>query len=147
MKKLLFILGLLVSGLGFAQDETAKDTVQVDQPVEVPQIVVKVPYDKLTTFGDLAIKITKVTDSRCPADVNCIWAGNVILDYEVYKDGKFVDTRKITLGSDQAARMLWGSAVEQLKAYSVAPYPKASGKIDQKDYVINMVWKRLTEEN
>ncbi|PHQ30880.1 hypothetical protein [Leeuwenhoekiella nanhaiensis] len=147
MKKLLFILGLLVSGLGFAQDETAKDTVQVDQPVEVPQIVVKVPYGKLTTFGDLAIKIIKVTDSRCPADVNCIWAGNVILDYEVYKDGKFLETKKLTLGGGNEDSTLFKSDLNWLKAYSVAPYPKASAKIDQKDYVIKMLWEQLTEDN
>ena len=148
MKKLLFVLGLLVSGLGYAQDETAKDTVQVDQPVQVPQIVVKVPYGKLTTFGDMGIKITKITDSRCPANVNCIWAGNVILDYDVYKNRKFLETRKITIGANKNDRTLLATAAEQLNAYSVVPYPKTSlGKIPQEDYVINMVWEQLTQED
>lgn len=142
MKTVLFVLVLLISGLGFAQDDTATDTVQVNQPVPVPQIVVKVPFGKLTTFGDMGVKITKITDSRCPANVTCIWAGNVILDYEVYKDGKFVDTRKITIESNEADRTMLDTAAQQLKAYSVAPYPKTSmGKIPQEDYVINMVWE------
>ena len=148
MKKVLFVLGLLVSGLGYAQELKVSDSVEVNQPVQVPQIVVKVPFGKLTSFGDKSIKIIKVTDSRCPSNVNCIWAGNVILDFEMYEDGKYVDTRRITIGSDQNDRMLFDSAAQRLKAYSVLPYPKtALGKIPQEDYVINLVWQQLTEED
>ena len=142
MKKLLFALGLLVSGFGFAQEITVRDTAQVDQPVQVPQIVVKVPFGKLTTFGDTGIKITNITDSRCPSNVTCIWAGNVVVDYTVYKNGKFVETKKLTLaGGDQPT--FFKSDLNWLKAYSVVPYPKTSAGINQGDYVISMIWNRI----
>lgn len=148
MKKVLFVLGLLASGLGFAQDSTEQDTVQDTQPVHVPQIVVKVPYGELTSFGDMGIKIVKVTDSRCPSNVTCIWAGNVVLDYELYEKGKFVETRKLTVGGSAAesSNLFFKNVAQELLAYSVAPYPKTSlSKIPQEEYVINVRWNQLQE--
>ncbi len=142
----MYLFLILLAPLSVAQGQiNVKDSAQIRQPVEVPQIVVKVPYGKLTSFGDIGIKIVKVIDSRCPTNVTCIWAGNVVLNYEVYKNGKFLETKKLILGGGKDVaddRLLFKTELNQLKAHSVVPYPKASfGKTPQEDYVINMIWK------
>ncbi|MFD2825236.1 hypothetical protein ACFSYG_02030 [Leeuwenhoekiella polynyae] len=94
----------------------------------------------------MGVKITKIIDSRCPSNVTCIWAGNVIVDYEVYKDGNFLETRKITIENNSEDRTMIDAA-QQLKAYSVAPYPRTSmRKIPQEDYVVNLVWERIQKD-
>ena len=139
------VLFLWVFSFGL-ESQAQTGTLEVDEPVHVPQIVIKLPFGKLITFGDMGVKITKIIDSRCPSNVTCIWAGNVIVDYEVYKDGNFLETRKMTIENNSEDRTMIDAA-EQLKAYSVAPYPRPSmRKIPQVDYVVNLVWERIQKD-
>lgn len=139
------VLFLWVFSFGL-ESQAQTGTLEVDEPVHVPQIVIKLPFGKLITFGDMGVKITKIIDSRCPSNVTCIWAGNVIVDYEVYKDGNFLETRKMTIENNREDRTMIDAA-QQLKAYSVAPYPRTSmRKIPQEDYVVNLVWERIQKD-
>ena len=108
------VLFLWVFSFGL-ESQAQTGTLEVDEPVHVPQIVIKLPFGKLITFGDMGVKITKIIDSRCPSNVTCIWAGNVIVDYEVYKDGNFLETRKMTIENNSEDRTMIDAA-EQLKA-------------------------------
>ena len=47
-----------------------------------------------------------VEDSRCPADVQCIWAGRVVLRADVRKDAE--PARSVDLVSGEAARIPGG---------------------------------------
>ena len=44
--------------------------------------------------NDYEMKITKIiSDSRCPEGVTCVWAGEVQLELEIYKNQKIEDKR------------------------------------------------------
>ena len=147
MRNVLFYFVSLFSLSIFAQTNPASsDTLSTKQPVSVPQIVVKVAFGKLTSFGDTALKVNKIIDSRCPSDVTCIWAGNVVVEYSVYKDGKFSENCTMTLGASEKDEFLLNTVNSTLKAYSVIPYPKSSDrKINQEDYIFNVVWQKLKD--
>ncbi|RXG19130.1 hypothetical protein DSM03_101500 [Leeuwenhoekiella aestuarii] len=142
MKKLLFVLGLLVLMPGFAQEESVKDTLQVDQPVHLPQILIKVPFGKRVAFGDVELEINEIIDSRCPKNVTCVWAGEVIVKASIYRDGKFIEERTLNMDANNSAFL--SSEKKEMFEYSVLPYPDISkGKIKQEDYVLNVVWNQL----
>ncbi|MGO4912540.1 hypothetical protein [Leeuwenhoekiella sp. W20_SRS_FM14] len=144
MKKLALILFSLFSVVSTAQTIViSNDSISAKKQAPEPHFVVLVPFGKLTSFGDVAIKVTKVVDSRCPSDVICVWAGNVGVEYSVYRDGKFVEDCKATLGAKEEFVSLLDTAGTSLAALSVHPYPKISQEsISQKDYIIKVVWKQ-----
>lgn len=47
----------------------------------------------------VTVKIDSLSDSRCPLNVNCIWAGNVMLRAVLTKDAD-VKTVRLILGQD-----------------------------------------------
>ncbi len=68
-----------------------------------------------------------VSDSRCPENVTCIWAGEVTAIIEVYKDKKFVEENIITFNSQNREKNIaWFSKYYQkeIKSVDVGPYPK-----------------------
>ncbi len=72
-----------------------------------------------------------ITDSRCPKNVTCIWAGQVSCLTEVTKDGTL---NKLVLTqpglSDPATESFNGYKV----AFNVTPYPEAGNQIAQNEY-------------
>src|SRR6476620_2569189 len=68
-----------------------------------------------------------VSDSRCPENVTCIWAGEASIVVSVYKDKKFVDDETLTLSPKNKEKInAWFSKYTGKKAASVTvlPYPK-----------------------
>ena len=57
------------------------------QPAE--QITIKSGQQKVTKTGRITIKFLElIEDSRCPADVNCVWAGIAKIKVQLNKNGK-----------------------------------------------------------
>ena len=73
-------------------------------------------------------------DSRCPKNVNCLWAGQVIV--EVLVDGQ---STELTLGSrekGQTSKTVNGYTIE-LK--TVSPYPVDQNNIKPEEYSVELV--------
>ena len=90
------------------------------------------------TSEAMDIKFIDVTeDSRCPRDVQCIWAGRVSCDIEITKDGS---TNTITLTDTAGSGSSEGITYQNYKIiFSVSPYPaKAEEKIAKGDYRLSM---------
>ena len=84
----------------------------------------------------LKFKITKVNDSRCPMDVECIWAGKVDVSIEV----KSPATGNLVLSTinniiDKSTDTLGNYSFQLIK---VLPYPVSTKTIDLKDYEITL---------
>ena len=143
MRFLIVFSCFLLAAAGFSQ-EVEKDTVQVDHQVFPPQIVLKAHYGKMVNLGDFAIKFKEVvTDSRCPSDANCIWAGEAIIKVELYKDGNFIEEKEVKFSGTGNSRSLFSSNEKDFLAYSLSPYPKAAnGRIEKKDYCLNLSLKQ-----
>lgn len=78
MRKILPILLLISLFAGFIQAKTQADN----------RVTVKIREQK-SVDKQLSIKFVEmVSDSRCPADVRCVWAGNAKIKVELINRGK-----------------------------------------------------------
>lgn len=113
MKKSLLLVLLFVSTVGFSQD----------QPIDVPMILVKVPLGETVQFENASIKFIKVLeDSRCPKDVNCIWAGQARLLVEVTEKGKASREMELLFGGSSSNEICSAEGLT-LTGMSLNPYP------------------------
>ena len=78
----------------------------------------------------LRLTLLKVTDSRCPLDVRCVWAGEVGIDVEIAKLGVvYVRQPLYTLFGANAANEPKSVIAEgyTVKILEVTPYPGQNG--------------------
>ena len=78
----------------------------------------------------LRLTLLKVTDSRCPLDVRCVWAGEVGIDVEIAKLGVvYVRQPLYTLFNANAASEPKSVIAEgyTVKILEVTPYPRQNG--------------------
>lgn len=79
MKVLLLSLFILLS-FTFTSGQTSE------------RIVVRNGQQKVTKTGRVTIKFLELLeDSRCPADVNCVWAGIARIKVQLRKNGKMAE--------------------------------------------------------
>lgn len=78
---------------------------------------------------DLSVKLNTINDSRCPKNVQCIWAGNVVVNLSLLKNDKEADTDNLCLGcnpnSDTKIFDVNGKQYK-IKLIEVNPYPDSS---------------------
>ena len=87
MKLYLIALFVFLSGHLVAQDSTT---------VEVPKILAKLPLGKTYTLDQVELVFVDVlSDSRCPKDVTCVWAGQAVALVEVYKDQVLIERKEV----------------------------------------------------
>ncbi len=71
---------------------------------EVSQIEIDdfhLQFDQSRSFGRLQIQFQEVVeDSRCPVDVDCVWAGRVTVAIGVWEGKTYLGTYQLTLGED-----------------------------------------------
>ena len=119
MKKVLFLLLVCFCAVGFTQNEN---------PVEVPQILIRVPLGETVKLGDVSVKFAQVLeDSRCPKDVTCIWGGRARVRLVVTMTDKAPAQHEIIIGEtkpgESANPVLYDSDGIYLKVSAVTPHP------------------------
>ncbi|WP_452232882.1 hypothetical protein [Lacinutrix sp. MEBiC02595] len=137
MKHLLFIFLLLVTSSGFAQDSI------VETIVTPPKIVTKLHFGSSVQFADVRLKFVEVVqDSRCPKAVQCIWAGEVIVLVDVFKNGNKIAQKKLTINptfsSQEQLGNLFSSEELDVSGFNVLPYPVSGDKIPMEEYYIQL---------
>ncbi|HEV7799341.1 MAG TPA: hypothetical protein VGO73_14380 [Pyrinomonadaceae bacterium] len=88
----------------------------------------------------LRIKFASVKeDSRCPADVKCVWAGNAAVRLEVSMRGRSSKVLWLNTNNSSSA-----ATENQYRGYTVklaelSPYPRSNRKIAPGDYVATLL--------
>lgn len=101
--------------------------------LEAPQQSLFLKVGEMGTIGELTVKVVRiVSDSRCPSDVVCIQAGNVVVELEVIKGSK---KGVLTIATDDDGKPFEGYFVQIL---DVLPEAKSNVKIQDKDYIITV---------
>ncbi len=93
---------------------------------------------QVTLKGEtLRIRFAEVTeDSRCPTDVQCVWAGNAAVRLEVSRGGR--RSRSLTLNtSGNSPTVKYGNY--EIKLVELKPHPKSTRKVAQPDYVVTLL--------
>ena len=85
-----------------------------------------------------------VNDSRCPENVNCVWAGEVSVVVEVYIDKKLMEEKTITFNSQNSEENNnWFQKYycDKIKSISVLPYPKNGVVVAFKKKFIKIIFE------
>lgn len=96
--------------------------------------------------GKEIVFVKLLGDSRCPENVQCIWAGEVSFEVAAYEDKKLIEQIQFTLNKDSAEEIkTWftkhsPTSKLPLKAVSVLPYPKNGAQVKMGDYYIKLVY-------
>ncbi|AQU06438.1 hypothetical protein B1772_06465 [Dehalococcoides mccartyi] len=119
--------GLLMLGLSLSACSVDTPTAGLDQSISFP------PGQSCAIAGeDLIIKfVGVVSDSRCPEGVQCIWAGEVMVQLEINSGGEKTKFYMVKRGAG-------GDAVADFGIYkfsfNVTPYPAAGTEITKDQY-------------
>lgn len=89
-----------------------------------------------TQFAGTKVTVVKLLeDSRCPAEVNCVWAGRVKISLAIVRDG---GTNMRELGSDTPIQALGGT----LELLQTRPERRADRIIAPGDYRFTIRYMR-----
>lgn len=89
---------------------------------------------------EVSVSFTKVvSDSRCPSDVDCVWAGIAEVELSVETEGESHVILLATVGENNS--IVVGGYLFSLGA--VDPYPTSQNPIAQSDYRITLTVTRL----
>ena len=95
-------------------------------------VKVQINTEKRASQNKLNIRFVElVEDSRCPRDVNCVWAGNAKIKIRVSKNGRSHDLTMDTNGKAQTAV----AEGYQLKFVGLTPEPRSNIRINRNGYV------------
>jgi hypothetical protein len=89
----------------------------------------------------LEFTITEINDSRCPSDVQCVWAGKV--DVNIMVEKPYAGT--VELSSHNHSIDTLGDFSFEL--IDVAPYPLSTETIELKDYQVTLDIHRINRND
>ena len=88
--------------------------------------------------GSVTITFVEVVqDSRCPSDVECVWAGNIQVLIEVHQ-GTELQQYTLTLPPLEGDTSVFTLADYTIELKDVQPYPVSTDPIDLADYTITL---------
>lgn len=104
---------------------------------EAPGLVVTLRLEETVTARGLELRWVELADSRCPADVQCIWEGEAVVTLEVGGDG--LETTRIELGLRPGGTSEpLALAGHLLRLLSVEPYPGADRGAEHSEQVATL---------
>ena len=97
-------------------------------------------------IGGLVIKFKEVlSDSRCPKEVTCIWAGEAKVLVALYRDDRLLGEEILTFANEfsNVSRLEnYKSEMDSLVGGSLKPYPKIGQKTIMEDYSLSLQFYR-----
>ncbi len=96
---------------------------------------------ELFSFENKSIRFKKViSDSRCPKDVTCIWAGEAKVLVAISENGKEIEEKIITLRDAKNFTFSFADSeiLYSLNALDLYPYPISTHKIEDSEYCLKL---------
>ncbi|KKT72646.1 MAG: hypothetical protein UW70_C0104G0006 [Candidatus Peregrinibacteria bacterium GW2011_GWA2_44_7] len=85
---------------------------------------------------DLVLVLNEVSDSRCPADVQCIRAGEVVVKASVFKGEERLDDVTLQLAVGDQVPAQEGVGDYRIELVEVTPYPKSGVAVTPEQYQV-----------
>jgi hypothetical protein len=104
------------------------------------QVSVRIKNQKSVMRDRLRIKFVAVEDSRCPADANCIWAGNAKVTIRV--TNRRGQSRTFDLNTNLAGKSASFDGFE-IKLGNVSPYPRSNIRINRNGYTASFTVTKI----
>jgi hypothetical protein len=110
-----------------------------------PVIVAKISLGETVNFEDGSITFLKVIeDSRCPKDVDCIWAGQAKVLVAIESNGTTTEKELIFHGINFGTaheNTLFVSETKTYIGYRLSPYPLTTEHADKRNYRLKIYMK------
>jgi hypothetical protein len=104
------------------------------------QVSMRINNQKSVMRDRLRIKFVAVEDSRCPADANCVWAGNAKVTIRV--TNRRGQSRTFDLNSNLAGKSARFDGYE-ITLGSVSPYPRSNIRINRNGYTASFTVTKI----
>jgi len=99
------------------------------------EFTIKIGEDKKIN-SHLSFKIDNLSDSRCPANMNCLTGGDVTLFFNIEHSNHHID-KVVSFNENQHNPFSYDGYL--WKILEVNPYPFTSETLDPMDFTIKMV--------
>lgn len=115
-------------------------------PVRSPKIICSVKLGDSAGFGNRSVKFVKViSDSRCPKNVTCVWAGEAKILIEIYTDGKLEEIKEVVVSAKTVPVPLFSLKNNSVAVDGVDPYPDAKTPEANKKYELELIMTKGSE--
>jgi len=104
------------------------------------QITLRLNKQAKASRSKLTIKFVAVEDSRCPQDVDCIWAGNAKVTVKI--TNRRGESKIFDLNTNLEAKSVKFDGYE-IKLGNVTPYPRSNVRINPNGYTASFTVTRL----
>lgn len=94
-------------------------------------------------FGDKTIRFKEViSDSRCPKDVTCVWAGEAKVLIEIFENGKRMSEKLVVISPNITDKIPLkfsaGNGIYFIYSFKLFPYPGTDSKKDRMNYRLEL---------
>ena len=103
------------------------------------QISLRLNKQAKASRSNLTIKFVAVEDSRCPKDVECVWAGNAKVTIKVTNRRGQSQTFELNTNLQTKSAKFDGY---EIKLGTVTPYPRSNIRINQNGYTASFTITR-----
>lgn len=141
MKPTLFLLLILFFGLGCQAEEPCQNF-PLEEPIEIylGETISHCEENISLTFVEL------ISDSRCPANANCIWQGMIEVKIAVVIEGK-ESTFQLSSEPNYGSKL---PRTQELEGYQITlenafPYPVIGQKVNDKDRIVVISIQKVEE--
>lgn len=115
-----------------AQNTTSKEE-------KVPPLEIKLGVGESQQINEVEITFLRVIeDSRCPKDVDCVWAGEAKIKVLVKEKGTEAVEKELVFNSIGKAIVLCKTESVAIKAVRLSPYPETSMAISKRVYYLEL---------
>jgi hypothetical protein len=143
MTRIMFFIGLVLLSIVYIGCNISDIILPLIDDDHLPalgsQFKLKVNQTTALKSDNIKVKLLNVTDdSRCPSDVECIWAGQVSVLVNVTKDDVKLGDVTLTLGAgnpELAVKKVGDYIVEVIE---VNPYPISTHTIALSEYIVTL---------
>ena len=88
----------------------------------------------------LRIRFVAVTeDSRCPANVNCVWAGNAAVRLEISVHGRKTESLTLNTSGGPSSGSEAPYQGYKVKLIDLKPYPRSDNRIPATSYIATLL--------
>ena len=106
-------------------------------------LVSRLNCKKSISIEDINLKFEEVlSDSRCPKDVQCVWAGEAKVLIEISQNGNVINRKEIIIDvkgiMNEASNLIYASNTIKVYATGLYPYPTTSQKKDLETYYLEI---------
>ena len=124
-------------------------SVNAQENDSIVQFYAEINAGGLFSFENKSIQFKKViSDSRCPKDVTCVWAGEAKVMLAILENGKLIEEKIVTLNAQNKIDLsfLGLEDIYSLKALDLIPYPVSSHKIKDSEYCLKIQLNKKVEK-